>query len=143
MSDPTNPTYRAGEAYAITGPCSMASPCPGPDVPRDQHGQHCRWGVEATLRELGISPNVLVETPTTPLAPETLAELQRLAEAARDLPSGSDWLHGEVADGTETVAEWMDKCSANPDELRNRFRKLERDIPAVVCGTCLFREADR
>lgn len=47
MSDPTNPTYRAGEAYAITGPCSMASPCPGPDAPRDQHGAGCRWGVEA------------------------------------------------------------------------------------------------
>ena len=46
-----------------------------------------------------------------------LAELRRLAELARDLPSGSDWFHGEVSDGIETVAEWMDKCSANPDAL--------------------------
>lgn len=49
------------------------------------------------------------------LTPETLAELRRLAELANDLPGGSDWLHGEVGDGTETVAEWMDKCSAHPD----------------------------
>jgi len=49
------------------------------------------------------------------MTPETIAELRRLAELANDLPAGSDWLHGEVADGTETVAEWMDKYSAHPD----------------------------
>ena len=27
--------------------------------------------------------------------------------------------------------------------INRRLRKLERDIPAVVCGTCLFRGADR
>lgn len=27
--------------------------------------------------------------------------------------------------------------------IDRRFRKLERDIPAVVCGTCLFRGVDR
>lgn len=42
-------------------------------------------------------------------------ELRRLTELANDLPGGSDWLYGEVSDGTETVAEWMGKCSANPD----------------------------
>ncbi len=53
--------------------------------------------------------------PMPDLTPEKLADLRRLAELANDLPGGSDWLHGEVGDGTETVAEWMDKCSANPD----------------------------
>ena len=49
------------------------------------------------------------------ITPRTLAELRQIAELANDLPGGSDWLHGEVADGTETVAEWMGRCSANPD----------------------------
>lgn len=36
------------------------------------------------------------------ITPRTLAELRQIAELANDLPGGSDWLHGEVADGTET-----------------------------------------
>lgn len=68
-----DPAYRTGESYPATGPCSMASPCPGPDAPRDQHGAGCPLGVEATLRELGISP-------TPPLTPEALAELRRLLD---------------------------------------------------------------
>lgn len=79
-------TYRTGEAYPATGPCSMASPCPGPDAPRDQHGAGCPRNATATLMQHDAAPDAL--------APEALAELRRLLE-------------GIGYDGSEPLREWM------------------------------------
>ena len=67
-----DPAYRPGEAYPVTGPCSMASPCPGPDAPRDQHGAGCPLSATATSMQHKAAPDILT--------PEVLAELRRLLD---------------------------------------------------------------
>lgn len=33
--------FTHGDVYALTGPCSMSSPCPGSDAPPERHGAAC------------------------------------------------------------------------------------------------------
>lgn len=43
MSERRSPTpcdYTPG-VYTLTGPCSLSSPCPGPDTPTARHGAMC------------------------------------------------------------------------------------------------------
>ena len=70
-------------------------------------------------------------------------------ETVLDLAQGANF----IVECPECEAEWamavdpMGLAALSNEygdrAIKNRFHKLERDIPAVLCGTCLFRGADR
>jgi hypothetical protein len=87
------------------------------------------------------------EMDATAVTEEHLAEVTE--ETVMDLVEGANF----IVECPECEAEWA--MAVEPMALaalsneygnravENRFRKIARDIPAVTCGTCLFRGADR
>ena len=87
------------------------------------------------------------EMDATAVTEEHLAEVTE--ETVMDLVEGANF----IVECPECEAEWA--MAVDPMTLAalsneygdraidRRFRQLGRDIPAVVCGTCLFRGAGR
>lgn len=70
-------------------------------------------------------------------------------ETVTDLVEGANFIvvcpacDAEWVMGVNPLAYAALSNTYGPDALERRFERLRRDIPPVVCGTCLFRGPDQ